>query len=109
MTTTTKRKMESREAFKEVFWNHEKKPVLSGIFSGIITKKLDGEEREFACINPEDGGKPVLAGGRDLLNKLTEDDHGKYVEIEFLEKDVFTPKGTKKKVPINRFRVSVEV
>lgn len=100
--------MEKRGNFNETFWNHTKEPKLAGTFTGFVTKNIDNEERTFAVIKVEGVEKPYLAGGRDLLNKLTPEDAGKYVEIAFLEKDVFTPKGTKKKVPINRFEVAVE-
>lgn len=106
--TTEKRNMETRGNFNEVFWNIEKEPKIAGTFKGFITKKIDGEEREFALMEIEGKEKPYVCGGRDLLNKLEDSDAGRYVEIKFTGKDTFTPKGTKKKVPINRFEVSVE-
>ena len=105
---TTKKTMEKRGSFNEVFWSHEKEPKIAGTFKGFMEKKIDGEDRKFAVIEIEGKEKPYLCGGRDLLNKLSEEDAGRYVEISFQGKDTFTPKGTKKKVPINRFDVSVE-
>lgn len=110
MTTETKseRKMNQRGNFNEVFWDIQKEPAIEGVFDGFIEKTIDNEKRNFAVIRVEGKEKPYLCGGRDLLNKLQEGDKGKFVQIKFLEKDTFTPKGTKKKVPINRFSVSVE-
>lgn len=103
-----KKIMEKRGNFNEVFWNHEKEPKIAGTFTGFMDKKIDGEDRKFAVIEIEGKEKPYLCGGRDLLNKLQDTDAGRYVEIAFVMKDTFTPKGTRKKVPINRFDVAVE-
>jgi RAB protein geranylgeranyltransferase component A len=100
--------MEKRGNFNETFWSHEKEPKLCGTFTGFMQKKIDGEDRKFAVVKVEGVEKPYLCGGRDLLNKLQDTDAGRYVEISFVSKDTFTPKGTKKKVPINRFDVAVE-
>lgn len=107
MTTQTERNYQKREAFNEVFWAHEQEPLIEGIFQGFVTKVLDKDERTFAVVSIEAKEKPYLCGGRDLLNKLNEQDKGHYVRIKFLGKETFTPKGTKKKVPINRFSVEV--
>ena len=107
MPTETERKFTKRGNFNEVFWNIEKEPAIEGTFKGFMTKTIDKEERVFAVVEIEGHEKPYLCGGRDLLNKLTDADAGKFVRIKFECKDNFTPKGTKKKVPINRFSVEV--
>lgn len=115
MSTTAEKKLNNakknlveRGNFNEVFWDIAKEETICGIYKGRITKKIDNEEREFAIIAVEGAEKPYICGGRDLLNKLTEADLDCYVEITFQGKETFTPKGTKKKVPINRFKVLVE-
>lgn len=107
MPTEAKKQYTTRGSFNEVFWNHEKDGEIAGTFTGFLTKTIDKEERRFAVVKVEGKDKPFLCGGRDLLSKLTEEDKGKEVKIKFDFKDSFTPKGTKKKVPINRYVVEV--
>lgn len=106
---TTERKMKKLGDFNEVFWNHKEGDTLKGMFKGTIEKKIDDEKRTFAVIEVEGEAKPFICGGRDLLNKLEGAEAGKYVEITFRGKETFTPKGSKKKVPINRYDVAIEL
>lgn len=107
-TKTKERNMKKLGDFNEVFWNHKEGDKLAGTYQGMIEKKIDGETRSFAVVEVEGNDKPFICGGRDLLNKLEGAEAGKYIEIVFKGKENFTPKGTKKKVPINRYEVAIE-
>lgn len=101
--------------YPERFWDFEKKGPLTGIYAGVVTKRLKVsldeddpvyEERDFVKVITEASEKPVIVGGRDLLNKIDEVPYGANVLIEFVGQDTFSPKGKPKlKVPINRFKV----
>lgn len=95
-------------SFEEDFINlNEPMTSFEGAFVGFMEKEIDKEKREFAVFMLEGKPKKQIIGGRDLLGKLKNVAKDSWVRVTFLEKDTFTPKGTKKKLPIRRYRVEV--
>lgn len=95
-------------SFEEDFINLNKEgESFEGSFVGFMEKEIDKEKREFGVFLLEGNPKKQIIGGRDLLGKLKNVKEGDWVRVTFLEKDTFTPKGTKKKLPIRRYRVEV--
>lgn len=114
MTTKTKKAVskevkkgewKEKGGFAEEFINLEEGESFVGIYDGTTMKKIDGDERTFAIFIVEGKSKPQILGGADLVNKLEDTDQGAEVRVTYVKKETFTPKGSKKKLPIRRFRV----
>lgn len=107
MAKKIERKFTEVGSFNNEFHDWKSQKTIEGKFLGLVEITIDGEKRQFGEIEVEGMEKKQLVGGRDLMNKLAHVKPGNFIRATFDRPDTFTPKGTKKKVKINRYKLEV--